>query len=203
MGAGRNGRKWTAAGAALAVLVAAAPAIAQGSDSYKFLKAVRERDNNTLIDMLAQPDSVVNTRDSGTGETALHIVIKRRDTQYLSFLLSKKADPNVKSSAGVPPLVDAATIGFAEGEQQLLDHGAKVDLTNGSGETALIRAVQNRDLESVRLLLAAGADPDLRDRIAGRSARDYAAADTRSTAVAKLIAETPRKAPKVISGPKL
>jgi uncharacterized protein len=48
------------------------------------------------------------------------------------------------------------------------------------GETALILAVQQRQLEAVRLLLAKGADPDKKDAAAGYSARDYATRDTRN-----------------------
>jgi ankyrin repeat protein len=55
------------------------------------------------------------------------------------------------------------------------------------GETALIVAVQQRHTEIVKLLLAAGADPDRSDSAAGYSARDYAKRDTRSRDMLKLI----------------
>ncbi len=48
------------------------------------------------------------------------------------------------------------------------------------GETALIHAVQQRQLDAVKLLLAKGADPDKKDSAAGYSARDYARRDTRN-----------------------
>ncbi|RSU19126.1 ankyrin repeat domain-containing protein, partial [Sphingomonas koreensis] len=38
-----------------------------------------------------------------------------------------------------------------------------------------MRAVQRRDVDMVRTLLNAKADPDQRDRLAGMNARDYAA----------------------------
>ena len=46
-------------------------------------------------------------------------------------------------------------------------------MTNDAGETPLISAVHSRNLAMVRLLLAAGADPDRADN-SGRSARAYA-----------------------------
>jgi ankyrin repeat protein len=55
----------------------------------------------------------------------------------------------------------------------LAQSGAKVDVANDAGETPLITAVHSRNLQMVRLLLAAGADPERTDN-AGRSARDYA-----------------------------
>jgi uncharacterized protein len=58
---------------------------AQFSDSYNFLKAVKERKGDEAEKFLSEPGTViVNTRDSTTGETALHIVIQRRDSTWLS-----------------------------------------------------------------------------------------------------------------------
>jgi ankyrin repeat protein len=69
----------------------------------------------------------------------------------------------------------------------LISRKAKVNLANRMGETPLIVAVQQRHLPIVRLLLAAGADPDEADTAAGYSARDYAKRDTRSRDILKLI----------------
>jgi ankyrin repeat protein len=55
------------------------------------------------------------------------------------------------------------------------------------GETPLIIAVQQRDLQIVRQLLDAGANPDRSDAAAGYSARDYAVRDTRARDILKLI----------------
>jgi uncharacterized protein len=62
--------------------------------------------------------------------------------------------------------------------------------------------VQKRDLPLVRTLLAAGADPDQTDNVAGRSARDYSKLDTRSAAIAKLIDEKPKRERRGVAGPK-
>jgi ankyrin repeat protein len=55
------------------------------------------------------------------------------------------------------------------------------------GETALIVAVQQRQLGIVRTLLARGADPDRTDSAAGLSARDYAERDGRSRDILRMI----------------
>jgi ankyrin repeat protein len=81
----------------------------------------------------------------------------------------------------------------------LLKRRAQVDATNGQGETALILAVQQRDLAMVRLLLAAGANPARTDRAAGMSALDYARRDTRAAVILKLLEET--KPAKPVAGP--
>jgi ankyrin repeat protein len=72
--------------------------------------------------------------------------------------------------------------------------GAKVDAANRAGETALIVAVQHRQIPIVRDLLEAGADPDKTDSVAGYSARDYAKRDNRTPALLKLI-EAKKPAP--------
>lgn len=183
----------------------AAPALAQFSDSYKFLKAVRDRDGAKVQEVIDQPGStLINAKDYGTGESALHIVVKRRDAAWLAFLLAKGAKPDIRDNDGNTPLGIAAQLGFVEGVQTLISGGAGVNVANNRGETALILAIHNRDPATTRYLLAAGANPLQTDRIAGKSARDYAAEDRRSAALLKLIDEAKPAKPKAkIAGPEL
>lgn len=189
--------------AASMVLVLAVPASGQQpfSDSFTFLKAVRERDGNKVTDLVAEPGSVViNTRDRGSGEGALHILVRGRDLNWLAFLLGKGARPDLQSNRGETPLTLAAQIGWLEGAEQLLARRASVDLANGRGETPLILATQRRDVAMVRLLLSQRADPKRRDNVAGMSALDYAKQDPRAGAVLKLI-EAKVGAAKPAAGP--
>jgi uncharacterized protein len=181
---------------AAAAMLVAQPAMAQFSDSYNFLKAVKDRDGAEAEKFLNEPGTVIiNTKDDGSGETALHIVTARRDTTWLAFLLQKGANPNLADRKGVTPLMVATQLGFAEGAATLLKYKANVDGSNRSGETALIRAVQLRNPEMVRLLLKAGANPDKRDSVAGLSARDYAAQDGRNSAILGIIERKGEAAP--------
>ncbi|WP_417612377.1 ankyrin repeat domain-containing protein [Parasphingorhabdus sp.] len=169
---------------AVAAISFAAPAAAQFSDSYNFLKAVDDRDGEEASKFLNRPGSViVNTRDSSSGRGALHIVVERKDRTWLAFLLQKGANPNIRDKEGLTPLMLATQLRFVDGAKILLAKNADVNDTNKQGETALIRAVQLRDSELVRLLLANGADPDLPDTLAGMSARDYAKRDRRAAAI--------------------
>ena len=87
--------------------VAVAPAAAQlFSDSYEFLEAVRERDGAKAMELLNGPSgTIINTRDRSTGETALHIVVARRDMVWINFMLSRGANANLTDRAGLTPLL--------------------------------------------------------------------------------------------------
>lgn len=191
-----------AAGAALAALMLTVPSIApaQFSDSYNFLKAVKDRDGDKATTALNKPGStIVNTRDVTTGETALHIVIARRDTTWLGFLLGKGANPNLADNRGETPLLSAVQLRFIDGVRYLLGNGAQIDKPNDNGETALIRAVQLRDVAMTRLLVSLGANPEKRDSIAGMSARDYATRDGRTPGLIQALDDA--KPAKATSGP--
>ena len=167
-------RAGLALGALLVALAAAQPAAAQFSKSYQFLESVRHSEAQEVTDELSKPGStMVNTRDLTTGQTALHIVIARRDLTWMGFLLAKGADPNLRDSAGTTPLVLATNLGFVEGVELLVASGARVDEPNSTGETPLIAALTRHNLGLVRSLLKGGANPDRTDN-SGRSARDYA-----------------------------
>ncbi len=189
----------------LLALSMATPAVPQfQSESYKFLTAVKEGKGNDVIAALNKPgNTIVNTRDASTGETALHIVVKRNDAPYVNFLLARGADPNARDGKGNTPLLVAVNSGNEGLIQPLADGKANPNLANSSGETPLILAVQRRDIVMVRDLLAIGADPDQADVIAGKSARDYATLDKRNAAIAKMLADTPKKARRAVAGPRL
>ncbi|MGA9581155.1 MAG: ankyrin repeat domain-containing protein [Allosphingosinicella sp.] len=176
--------------AASMVLLLAAPVAGQQSfsDSFTFLKAVKERDGDKVTSLVSEPGTVVvNTRDRSNGEGALHILVRGRDLNWLAFLLGKGARPDIQTNRGDTPLTLAAQIGWVEGAELLLAKRASVDLANGRGETPLILATQRRDMPMVRLLLARRADPKRTDNVAGMSALDYAQQDPRAGAVLKLL----------------
>lgn len=187
-------------------LLAATPAWAQlgQSEGYKFLQAVKDAKNDEVIAALDKPGiTMVNTRDRTSGEGAIHIVVRRGDMPYLTYLLSRGADANLRDNKGESAMLLAARLGRKEMIDSLAKSGGNVNLGNASGETPLIVAVQRRDPALVRDLLDLGANPDQADHLQGFSARDYAHQDTRSPNIAQMIDATPKKVRRAVSGPKL
>ena len=175
------------------------------SPGYLFLKAIRDEDGNKVNDILGQPgQTIINTKDRSTGESALHIVAKNGNLTYLRFLLAKGANPNIQDNRGNTPALLAVEAGSVEAINALSARKANLNLGNSSGETPLIRAVQLRNIDMVRTLIAAGANPDQPDVIAGMSARDYAKRDTRTPVLLKTIDDKPAAAEKApVAGPRL
>ncbi len=174
------------------------------SAQHKFLDAVKNQKGHDVTDMLATPgNSLINAQDYGTGDTALHIVVRRGDATYIRFLLQKGADPDIRNKQGETPALLAVTENEEPSLQALIDGKANLNVTNDRGETPLIRAVQLRNSAMVHDLLAGGADPDQTDHMAGLSARAYAARDTRSPVIAKMLADAPKVHKAAQVGPSL
>lgn len=175
-------------------LFCATPAAAQfRSKSFEFLDDVKKKDMDAVQQKLSVTGpTLVNTQDSTSGDSALHIVVARSDVPWLNYLIAHGADVNARNAKGVSPLRLAVTGGFTDGVTILLAHGAKVDDADAQGETPLISAVHQRNLDMVRALLAAGANPRRADG-SGRSAQDYARLDDHATAIADAIEENLKK----------
>jgi len=169
---------------AFLLALVATPVIAQFSDGYTFLKAVRERDGAKAEGVIANPASTaINARDPSSGEGALHILVRGRDLTWLGFMLSRGARPDIQSNDGTTPLILCAQLGWIEGAAQLLARHANPNLGDRSGQTPLIVAVQRRDIQMVRLLLGQHANPNQTDNLSGNSAIDYARQDPRAAQI--------------------
>ena len=198
-------RGWAKVGLALAVAAAAVPAVgqmsAQGSVGEAFLQAVREGDNGKAVPMIKEPGSRVVNYKGYKGDTALHIVTRKRQVDWVGFLLNNGANPSIPDANGDTALHLAARMGFEQAADYMIDR-AKIDAENRAGETPLSAAVQAGHPRIVEMLLRAGANPDKGDHVAGLSPRDYAKRNTRNPQILKLI-ETVKSTKKSVAGPSL
>jgi hypothetical protein len=188
----------------LAALLLAMPAAAQFSDAYKFLKAVKDKDGAAATELLNKPGSstLVNSKDSETGDAAIHMTVRRADAPWMALVLRAGANPNLRDAQGNTPIIIATQIRWVDGMRLLLDFGVQVNAQNRLGETALLKAVQARDIDSVKLLLEGRANPDVADN-SGLSPRAVATNDPRATQIARLFKDIPVKKPQSMQGPSL
>ncbi|CAH1401021.1 unnamed protein product [Nezara viridula] len=108
--------------------------------------------NVKVLDILLKHGDDVN-RNGCNGVTALHMAIRRNDTAFIKYLLSKNADPNIMSEDGQTPL-DLTFDPLSEKFMKLLfTHGAKVEDNSFLGSKILFDAVSNKSIEIVKLLL--------------------------------------------------
>ncbi len=191
----------------LAVAVAG-PAIAQSSGTalgYQWLQAVKDEDGSKL-NKIAADRTKLNSAVldyQADGEGAIHIAVRKGNSEYLRFMLGLRANPNlVAEKDGETPLTLAAVVNQPEMATILLAAGAKVDQGNRGGETPLIKAVRFNRLDMVQQLLQRGADADKTD-YTGKSARAYAAANTRFPQITKALADAPKKTVRPVAGPRL
>jgi ankyrin repeat protein len=169
---------WLAAGALLAC------AAAHGSE---LADAARQGQAARVRALLAAAAGQVDApgRDS---MTPLLWACQTNDAAIVRMLLDAGADPNLANRYGITPLWLAATNRSPSVVASLLEHGAAASAALPHGETALMAAARSGDSESVRLLLAAGSDPNAREKSQGETALMWAAAEDHADTVKTLVA---------------
>lgn len=109
-------------------------------------------------------------------------VIRGDDAPRLESMLVSGIDVNGTDVLGRTLLMIAAEVGNARIVRILLAHRAKLDTRDrlnfhdGGGKTALYRAVEHRHHEVAQILIAAGADMEVRDKL-GQTALHSAVAN--------------------------
>ena len=131
---------------------------------------------------LVAANADVNAKDEN-GESALSLAVFRGNVELVKILLATNVEINAKSTVGdygmlmrteVPEYVNSMAALRAAGAIKEVGIVPAVPLSplNG-GSTALMYAARNADVEIVKLLLDAGADPEMTNAV-GKSARFYA-----------------------------
>ena len=116
-----------------------------------------------------------NQQIAPTGHSSVIVAVRENQLEVLKALLEHSGDPNAIDQLGWRPLhhTVGADYEYPEAIRALVQHGASVDGRDGLQRTVLHRAAGFGHTESVRLLLALGADPSLREKY-GNSAADRA-----------------------------
>jgi len=107
----------------------------------------------------------------GSGSTPLHNAAANSKPDNVALFINLGADVNARDAEENTPLIDG--VGSYECVDVLLKAGARINLQNNEGKTALIRAAQyGGDPRVITLLLQNGANAKLEDNT-GRTALDW------------------------------
>ncbi|HET9482895.1 MAG TPA: ankyrin repeat domain-containing protein [Xanthomonadales bacterium] len=148
-------------------------------------------DQPALVKLLLKHKAAVDAPDR-LGRTALHAAALHGHAGCAEVLLAAGADAGARDAHGVTPLMDAARGGSNAVLALLRARRPDPNPVDQQGRSALVIACQSlrADDETVRVLLALGADPSCTTRD-GKRAIDHAVAAGRWGAVAMLDPEFP------------
>lgn len=157
---------------------------AQFSDSWDFMKAVKEQDYSTMLDKINKGVNI-NTRDAD-GYPAIVLATDLQSERLVKFLLTNGVNPDAGIlGSNETAMMRRADAGDMDTIRLLVEYGADVNMVNKSGETALMRAIRSRKNRVINGLIELGADISLTD-YTGRTALDYAE-ETRSSRIIRIV----------------
>ncbi len=142
-----------------------APAFEQGLNTLHY--AATQSSGAIALFALISRDADVDAQVAKTGQTALLIAALENHTAMVRLLLEAGADPDVADAHGMTPLIAAALRDNSTAIEMLLRVEAGLDAVweapDNPGGTALHLALHKGNLDVVRRLLEAGANPNLLD----------------------------------------
>lgn len=150
-----------------------APAQAQFSDRFEFLRAIEKQD---VLEVRQRMDNgvYINTHNSD-GLSALMLATEKGGPAWTNMLLERDANPDIRNKTdGRTVLMFYAERGNKLGVDLMIAKKADLDVQDDLGETALMKAVRARKLRIVQRLLEAEPDLSITDAT-GRDVFDIAA----------------------------
>ena len=105
----------------------------------------------------------INEGAKSTAELALFLAVEHSDVQMVKALLSLRVDVNSEDSTGQTSLHRATRRECETTMRILLDSGAKIDAINDKWLTPWSANANSRNDKILGILLAAGANPNIRD----------------------------------------
>ena len=147
--------------------------ISQGHLNDSLMEACKEG-RKFIVQKLVRSGAEVNMRSCGTCTTPLHIAVERGFLDIAAFLLNKDADINACDRFENSPLILAVNeAGSSDLIKLLLAYGAHIDHQNLDGVTALMKVVEVKDIDVVRVLMLSRPSFDRKNKL-GETVRDIA-----------------------------
>lgn len=120
------------------------------------LTAASMMNHAEIVKLLISRGSKVDEVD-GNEDTALLVAAHFGHSEVIVSLIKEKAESNKCNKAGRSPLMIAAYYGHTACVEYFIHAGAKLDIKDALGHTALFYCIWENGLESARLLMGAGA----------------------------------------------
>lgn len=173
--------------AAFSAILALAAFSAQSVSADELYEAVRMGNVSRALALL---ESGADPNIHSPYDAPLHVAARLGQPELVIALLEAGADIELSGYGGAHPLHAATLAGQKKIVSILLDRGARVDALDNVGRTPLLTFVsgETADTGSLKLLLAAGADPNLVDAPSHLYALDYAAMLGRLDEIVLLVA---------------
>lgn len=140
----------------------------------KLIDAVKLRDVAQVRSLLATGE---NLREKVQGDYPINIAALFGPAEMVALLLDAGADIEQPGRNGLHPLHNAVLSGKSDIVALLIARGAMVDSRDRQGRTPLLNfaAIAASNLDIARMLLAAGADPEVEESLDQLRALDFAA----------------------------
>lgn len=120
--------------------------------------------NITIVRDAIAAGTTVDAPDPDRKFTALLLAAYNGHSHVVKELLKNGAAVDARDSEGKTPLIHASSGPFPETVTMLIDAGADVNATESTeGFTALMTAAAMGEVDVIKILLARGADPDIKD----------------------------------------
>jgi ankyrin repeat protein len=165
-----------------------------GKEDIETLRLLLPLGKKPLRDAVAAQSPRNSPEARSSACNPLHYAMALEDPAFTRLLLEAGEDPEETVAGTDRKLVMRAVCESPSSAQQaklklLLEHGAKeLDQKNDKGQTALLCAAEDDEVETMRLLLQAGADPNIADN-SGMTALDYALKERSEKALDLLLAK--------------
>lgn len=148
----------------------------KGVNGYTPLMRAADAGSFAIVKMLLEAGADVSLKNAAKTD-ALHCVLcnSSANADIARLLIEHGADcKDYETPYG--PMFFAASFGTKAVVEVLIEKGARISTKNREGETPMDGAIQHKNHEVIKLLLAQGADPDSKDRSGfGKTLLQYAA----------------------------
>ena len=152
----------------------------------EFQKACRIGNFKKIREIIEQNPGLLNEMDKNLGWTPLYRTVTCGHYEATKELLSLGANPNVKNKLGEYPLHQAVESNQFAIVQLLLDNGADSNIVQNDGDSPLHYSCIKEFLNITALLLKYRSNPNIRNKIFGRTPFHYAV-DSQNLSIIQLM----------------